>query len=141
MFDIGFSELVVIGLVALVVIGPERLPRVARTVGLLLGRAQRYVQDVKMEIHREIQLDELKHLEANMQDSLHALDQSVREEIESAKSVFADVARVTSAEALPSSPPEPPDDAATKTTETAALPTPSEASAAPTTDPQPTSAV
>ena len=52
MFDIGFSELVVIGLVALVVIGPERLPRVARTVGHLLGRLQRYVSDVKADIHR-----------------------------------------------------------------------------------------
>jgi sec-independent protein translocase protein TatB len=69
MFDIGFSELLVIGVVALVVIGPERLPKVARTVGLLLGRAQRYVSDVKSEIHREIELDELKKLKADMEEA------------------------------------------------------------------------
>jgi sec-independent protein translocase protein TatB len=69
MFDIGFSELLVIGVVALVVIGPERLPKVARTVGLLLGRAQRYVSDVKSEIHREIELDELRKLKADMEEA------------------------------------------------------------------------
>ena len=52
MFDIGFSELVVVALVALIVIGPERLPRVARTAGALLGRAQRYINDVKADIQR-----------------------------------------------------------------------------------------
>ena len=62
MFDIGFSELIVIAVVALIVIGPERLPKVARTLGHLLGRAQRYVSDVKSDINREIQLDELKKL-------------------------------------------------------------------------------
>ena len=60
MFDIGFSELVVIGIVALLVLGPERLPKVARTTGHLLGRLQRYVSDVKSDINREMQLDELK---------------------------------------------------------------------------------
>ncbi len=67
MFDIGFSELVVIGLVALVVIGPERLPRVARTLGHLAGRLQRYVNDVKADINREIELDELR----KMRDEVH----------------------------------------------------------------------
>ena len=66
MFDIGFSELMVIGVVALIVIGPERLPKVARTLGHLLGRAQRYVNDVKSDINREIQLDELKKLASTM---------------------------------------------------------------------------
>ena len=60
MFDIGFSELVVIGVVALIVIGPERLPKVARAAGLLYGRMQRYVSTVKSDISREIQLDELR---------------------------------------------------------------------------------
>lgn len=55
MFDVGFSELIVIAIVALVVIGPERLPKVARTAGLLLGRLQRYVNDVKADIKREMQ--------------------------------------------------------------------------------------
>jgi sec-independent protein translocase protein TatB len=101
MFDIGFSELVVIGLAALVVIGPERLPRVARTVGLLLGRAQRYVQDIKTEIHREMQLDEIRQLEANMKDSFHTLEDSVRAEIDAAKSVFADGASEALAKETP----------------------------------------
>ena len=69
MFDIGFSELVVIGIVALLVIGPERLPKVARTVGHLLGRAQRYVSDVKADINREMQLDELRKLQAQVNES------------------------------------------------------------------------
>src|SRR3954465_9484433 len=67
MFDIGFSELLVIGVVALIVIGPEKLPRVARTVGHLLGRMQRYVADVKADINREIELEELR----KMRDSMH----------------------------------------------------------------------
>ena len=58
MFDIGFSELLVIAVVALIVIGPERLPKVARTVGHLIGRMQRYVNDVKADISREMELDE-----------------------------------------------------------------------------------
>ncbi|RIX40727.1 MAG: Sec-independent protein translocase subunit TatB [Rhodocyclales bacterium GT-UBC] len=86
MFDIGFSELLVIGIVALVVIGPERLPKVARTLGHLLGRAQRYVNDVKSDINREIQLDELKKLQAQVSDSARALEDSVRKEYESARS-------------------------------------------------------
>ena len=74
MFDIGFSELMVIGIVALLVIGPERLPRVARTLGHLLGRAQRYVNDVKSDINREIQLDELKKLQTQVTESARALE-------------------------------------------------------------------
>ena len=62
MFDIGFSELLVIGVVALIVIGPQKLPRVARTVGHLLGKAQRYVADVKAEVNRSIELEELKKM-------------------------------------------------------------------------------
>jgi sec-independent protein translocase protein TatB len=67
MFDIGFSELLVIGIVALIVIGPQKLPRVARTAGHLLGRLQRYVADVKADINREIELEELR----KMRDSMH----------------------------------------------------------------------
>ena len=87
MFDIGFSELMVIGVVALLVIGPERLPKVARTLGHLLGRAQRYVNDVKSDISREIQLDELKKLQSQVTDSARELESSVRKEYESARSV------------------------------------------------------
>ena len=81
MFDVGFSELVVIGLVALVVIGPERLPKVARTAGLLLGRLQRYVNDVKADINREMQLDELKKLQEQMKDQVLAMESSVSQEM------------------------------------------------------------
>ena len=83
MFDIGFSELIVIAIVALVVIGPERLPRVARTTGLLFGRLQRYVNDVKADIGREIQLDELKRLQSEMQASAHSFERSMNEGIQS----------------------------------------------------------
>jgi sec-independent protein translocase protein TatB len=88
MFDISFSELIVIGIVALIVIGPERLPKVARTLGLLLGRAQRYVNDVKSDISREMQLDELKKLQAQVSESARELESSVRQEVDSARGVF-----------------------------------------------------
>jgi len=68
-FDIAFSELVVIGVVALIVIGPEKLPKVARTVGLLVGRLQRYVANVKDDISREMQLEDLKKLQQQMQEN------------------------------------------------------------------------
>ena len=77
MFDVGFSELVVIALVALIVIGPERLPRVARTVGALLGRAQRYINDVKADIQREVDLSELKSIRDTFQDAAKSVEQSV----------------------------------------------------------------
>jgi len=87
MFDVGFSELIVIALVALIVIGPERLPRVARTLGALLGRAQRYVNDVKADIQREVDLDELKNIQSTFQDAAKSVEQSVNqagEELQSA---------------------------------------------------------
>lgn len=79
MFDIGFSELLVIAVVALLVIGPERLPKVARTAGHLLGRLQRYVNDVKSDIQREIELDELKKLRSQFEEAARSVEQSVSE--------------------------------------------------------------
>ena len=79
MFDVGFSELMVIALVALIVIGPERLPRVARTLGALLGRAQRYVNEVKADIEREVNLDELNNIRSTFQDAAKSVEQSVSE--------------------------------------------------------------
>src|SRR6476620_6676656 len=79
MLDIGFSELLVIGVVALIVIGPERLPRVARTAGHLLGRFQRYVADVKADINREIELAELKKLQTTVEDAARDIQQSVKD--------------------------------------------------------------
>lgn len=81
MFDLGFSELMVIGLVALVVIGPERLPKVARTIGHLVGRLQRYVADVKTDINREMELDELRKMRDTVQQSASAFESSVTSEL------------------------------------------------------------
>ena len=81
MFDIGFSELLVIGVVALIVIGPEKLPRVARTVGVLAGRLQRYVSDVKADINREIELDELRKMRDSMQQAASEFQSSVQSEV------------------------------------------------------------
>lgn len=98
MFDIGFSELMVIGIVALVVIGPERLPRVAKTLGLLLGRAQRYVSDVKADINREIQLDELKKLQATVTEQARSIEDSVRQEYDTARSAVESPAQAAVAD-------------------------------------------
>ena len=81
MFDIGFSELLVIGVVALIVIGPEKLPRVARTVGHLLGRMQRYVSDVKADINRGIELEELRKMRDSMQQAASEMKTSVDSEL------------------------------------------------------------
>lgn len=77
MFDIGFSEIVVIAVVALIVIGPERLPKAARTMGHLFGRLQRYVNDVKSDINREMELDELRKLQREVQTAAADLKSSV----------------------------------------------------------------
>ena len=78
MIDIGISKLALIGAVALVVIGPEKLPRVARTVGTLLGKAQRYVSDVKAEVNRSMELDELKKMKETMESAVHDVEKSVQ---------------------------------------------------------------
>jgi sec-independent protein translocase protein TatB len=77
MFDIGFSEIVVIAVVALIVIGPERLPKTARTLGHLFGRLQRYVADVKADINREMQLEELKKLQQEVRSAATEIETSV----------------------------------------------------------------
>lgn len=79
MFDFSFAELATIGVVALVVIGPERLPKVARTVGHLMGRAQRYVNDVKADIQREVELEEFRKLKQGMDDAAGELRASLQE--------------------------------------------------------------
>ncbi|MEH0167769.1 Sec-independent protein translocase protein TatB [Roseateles microcysteis] len=88
MLDFGFDKLALIGAVALIVIGPEKLPRVARTVGHLLGKAQRYVADVKAEVNRSIELDELKKMKTQMETAAQDMEQSVRQEVASAGQVF-----------------------------------------------------
>jgi sec-independent protein translocase protein TatB len=76
--DIGISKIALIGVVALIVIGPEKLPRVARTLGTMLGKAQRYVADVKAEVNRSMDLDELKKMKETMEDAARGVEQSVQ---------------------------------------------------------------
>src|SRR5690242_15961437 len=101
MFDIGFSELMVIAVVALIVIGPERLPKVARTLGHLFGRMQRYVNDVKADIAREMELDELKKLQAQMQDAARTFEQSVTHEINTTESELQKIAQEANPTPIP----------------------------------------
>ena len=86
MFDVGFSELMVIAVVALIVIGPERLPRVARTMGHLFGRLQRYVNDVKADINREIELDELRKFRSTVEDAARGFESNVNATVDSVQS-------------------------------------------------------
>ena len=81
MIDFGFDKLALISAVALIVIGPEKLPRVARTVGTLLGKAQRYVADVKAEVNRSIELEELKKMKTEFEDAARNVEQSVSNEL------------------------------------------------------------
>jgi sec-independent protein translocase protein TatB len=109
MIDLGLSKLAIIGVVALVVIGPEKLPKVARMAGTLYGRAQRYLADVKSEVSREIELDELRNLHKEMSESA----QSIKEDVE--KTVSTSLGEVEAAWrgetwAAPPAPPATPSD-------------------------------
>lgn len=79
MLDLGLAKLAVIGVVALVVVGPERLPRVARTMGALFGRAQRYVNEVKAEVTREIELEDLKQLRTHVKQTAQDIESALHE--------------------------------------------------------------
>ena len=81
MFDISFAELMIIMIVGLIVLGPEKLPVVARTIGHLLGRAQRYVERVKSDLRAEIELDNLRKLQDTMQDNISAFKDSLNKEM------------------------------------------------------------
>ena len=99
MFDVGFSELMVIAVVALIVIGPERLPKVARTLGHLVGRLQRYVNDVKADINREIELDELRKFKTTFEDAAREMEHSVHNEAAKAQSEMNAIAQSVDAAA------------------------------------------
>ncbi|MFJ3462994.1 Sec-independent protein translocase protein TatB [Achromobacter spanius] len=114
MFDVSLTELMVIGVVALIVIGPERLPKVARTVGHLLGRAQRYVNDVKSDIQREIELDELRKFKTEMEDAAQGVQQSLnetgaslQEPVQQFRAELDEVAREASGKSTPAAAPAP----------------------------------
>ena len=95
MFDIGFSELLVIAIVALIVIGPERLPRFARTLGHLFGRMQRYVNEVKADISREMELEELRKMQSSMEDAARSFQSSVSKGVSEAESEMNRLAQDT----------------------------------------------
>ncbi|AXE99720.1 MULTISPECIES: Sec-independent protein translocase protein TatB [Paraburkholderia] len=81
MLDLGLTKMALIGVVALVVLGPERLPRVARTAGALFGRAQRYVNDVKAEVTREIELDELRRMKTEFESAAHNVESTIHDNV------------------------------------------------------------
>ncbi|SCY81020.1 sec-independent protein translocase protein TatB [Nitrosospira sp. Nl5] len=102
MFDISFTEILVIAVVGLVVLGPERLPQVARTLGHLFGRAQRYVNDVKNDIQREMELEELRKLKTSVQDAARSIENTVREEINQCQELAdAEAKSITAAASVP----------------------------------------
>jgi sec-independent protein translocase protein TatB len=86
MIDLGLSKLAVIGVVALVVIGPERLPKVARMAGTLFGRAQRYINDVKAEVSREIEIEELRQMQKEMQSAASDVEQTIAKNLSEVES-------------------------------------------------------
>ena len=88
MIDFGFDKIALIGAVALIVIGPEKLPRVARTVGHMIGKAQRYVADVKAEVNRSIELEELKKMKGEFENAARDVEQTVSNEIHQTASDF-----------------------------------------------------
>ena len=115
MFDIGFSELLVCGVVALVVIGPERLPKVARTLGVLFGRLQRYVTQVKADINREMELAELGKVKSefesaarSFQTDIESKAREVEHDMRSATESIEKSLHEDSAAIAAQAPPEPP---------------------------------
>jgi sec-independent protein translocase protein TatB len=101
MFDFSFGELAVIGTVALVVLGPERLPKVARTVGEWVGKAQRYVSQVKSDINREMELAELKKLQEEARQAAQSVQSSLAEVGSGLTSIEAEIGKGTGAAAVP----------------------------------------
>ena len=85
MIDFGFDKIALIGAVALIVIGPEKLPRVARTVGALMGKARRYVADVKAEVNRSIELEELQKMKSQFETAVQDVEQTVNREVNDAQ--------------------------------------------------------
>jgi sec-independent protein translocase protein TatB len=92
MFDFGFSEMVIVAVVALVVLGPERLPRVARQAGQWMSKLQRYVSDVKSDINRQMELDELRRLKTEVTTAAQGLEGTVRSVMSDAQSSLDELA-------------------------------------------------
>jgi sec-independent protein translocase protein TatB len=92
--DLGISKMALIGVVALIVIGPEKLPRVARTVGTLMGKAQRYVSDVKAEVSRSMELDELKKMKESVTEAANDVGGTLRANASEIEKSWADATRM-----------------------------------------------
>ncbi len=108
MIDLGLSKMALIGAVALIVIGPEKLPRVARTVGTLLGKAQRYVADVKAEVNRSMELDELKKMKETVESAARDVEQTIQTGAADFEKQWSDAAAGSEVEAaVPWAPPKP----------------------------------
>ncbi|WP_277186030.1 Sec-independent protein translocase protein TatB [Caballeronia sp. BR00000012568055] len=90
MLDLGLTKMALIGVVALVVLGPERLPGVARTAGALFGRAQRYINDVKAEVSREMELDELKKMRTEFETAASNVESSIHDNLKKHESELND---------------------------------------------------
>jgi sec-independent protein translocase protein TatB len=91
MFDIGFSEMVVLAVVALVVLGPERLPKVAKQAGAWMGKLRRYVDDVKSDINRQMELTELRNLKSQLTDAAKDIETSISSTVSDVQTSFNDV--------------------------------------------------
>ena len=107
MFDIGFSELMLVGIVALVVIGPERLPKVARTAGHLFGRLQRYVTQVKSDISREMELAELGKMKTEFEGAARAFQSEVDSKAAETEREMRDATASIERDLAPETTPEP----------------------------------
>jgi sec-independent protein translocase protein TatB len=90
MLDLGLTKMALIGVVALVVLGPERLPGVARTAGALFGRAQRYINDVKAEVSREMELDELKKMRTEFETAASNVENTIHDNLRQHESELND---------------------------------------------------
>ncbi len=101
MIDLGISKIALIGAVALIVIGPEKLPRVARTVGALLGKAQRYVADVKSEVNRSMDLEELKKMKEGVEDAARDVENTIQTNASDFEKSWSETTGTASSEELP----------------------------------------
>ena len=101
MIDLGISKIALIDAVALIVIGPEKLPRLARTIGTLLGKAQRYVNDVKQEVNRSMELDEFKKMKEDVEGAARDVENSIRTGAGDFEKSWAETSQTTSSDAAP----------------------------------------
>ena len=105
MIDLGISKMALIGAVALIVIGPEKLPRVARTVGTLLGKAQRYVSDVKAEVNRSMELDELRKMKDTVTGAAKDIESSIQSSANEFEKTWSDAVSEAGSSQLEAPPP------------------------------------